>query len=301
MTTKARSWTDAYEDQPDGDEDKRRGDDRIREKTEDIRQRLTEEHFIGPDDPIGTEGASGVGGGLDNDDPPSVGTNADLEGRHREGSARCHRITAAEADPTLNANHSFGRLLVREAMSGGRAGAEGTYVGDAAAGWDALPIVMANMVGSAHFHTDSLIRKFQLWSSSTVHIISGGGPPPPYISCQIDDANTVITYTPIASGNTLLIFHFGKFQMENSGTVVLFHYFIDATFIDTIDTVTPAAPVGVISEKMNYRLFHTLTSAASHDIAVKAAVLNNLNQADYTADTPRYTFVIEIGNSTSLN
>jgi hypothetical protein len=305
MTTKTRSWTDAFEDQPAGTEDKRRGDDRIRDFKEDTRQRMTEEHFFGPDDPIASEGASGVGGGLDNDDPPSVGTNADLEGRHREGSARCHRITAAEVEPTTNANHSFGRLLVKEGMSTGTPAGkdDGLFVGDAAAGFDRVPIGIDNMTASA-VAFGAMVRKMEVLNSATAHTVNAAA----YAAIPINGAATSYAYTNISPGNQLLVLHNTPFSAGTGAVNFVMAARFDTTTVDEATANTGSFRIQRSSSVGDNR-FHSpmvvglyTIPALAVSVTVEIVALRLAGSLDLTLDSGavpvnRRTIIVEFGTS----
>jgi hypothetical protein len=285
MSSKTRAWTAAYEGQPPGTEDRRLGDNRIRDEKADCRERLTEEHIYGPD----------AGG----DFPTTrAGDATDIEGRHREGSARAFRITAAEADPDatpennevkFEANTSLGRLLVRESMTTDNE--NGLFVGDAAAGFDEVPISPTALSLSGVMGTFGVVRNIESYVSDNTYNVAPGPSAIP-----IDAANTAVTYVAKGVGNMLVVLHYGSFVYNNFGVV---------SFSGKYNTVVDESAAGEGSVRA-YGTFNALTSAisffsvfttvASADVEIIAKHhLGGINAVTALANYRRRTLIIELG------
>lgn len=179
MATKSDTWNETT---PPGTEDRRRGDNRIRDQKRDTRERVGEEHEF--------TATSGTG---------------DIEGRHLEGSARAHRSTTTDADPVLVAAHSEGRLLIKDVMT--LPADNGLKHGDGTTSWIDTPIGIDNMTKSLQF--GAMVRNVEIINSTTVEADLPLGA---YRALEINTSADFYDYTPQASGNTLMVWHQSTWQ-----------------------------------------------------------------------------------------
>jgi hypothetical protein len=271
MATKTDTWDETT---PPGTEDRRRGDNRIRDLKRDVRQRMGEEHEF--------TSTSGTG---------------EIEGRHLEGSARAHRVTTSDADPTLVAAYSEGRMLIKDAMD--TQTQNGLYHGDGSTSWQRTPVGIANMTESLQF--GSMVRDIVVLNSVTTEADFPGT----YRALEIDTSTTFYDYTPKASGNTLLVFFQSTF-VGGTNTWMTSAIRFDTTNVDEavvnggMGRASTGADIGGIFLSLGIvtvSFIGQYTIPSTSDVKVEVVARSALGSWNFMATPDKRTIIIEVGTN----
>jgi hypothetical protein len=294
MGIKTRAWDETV---PAGSEDRRQGDNRIREGKTDMRERVGEEHDF--------EAASGTGAET---------------GAHKQGSARAYHRTGVETDPDgstdpeFESNTSLGRLLVRRNMTDTTK--NGTLVGDGAAAFQDLPIGVGSLLASSQFGWP--VRHFQIFTSSNpddTDYYKWLSDPETHLF-KIDGANTSISYTSKGTNNKLIVLGFWNTLVSHiaGGRTTRGGFRADTVWaMDSVNAQWSTAPFGntTIWQGHYMAVFDTTGSAMDIDFAIEhiGAVGDDYAVTHFDNGTvgvldpptgngrPRYTLLIEVGEN----
>jgi hypothetical protein len=278
MGLKTRDWDETV---PAGSEDRRQGDNRIRDGKTDMRERVGEEH----------------------DFTATSGTGAET-GAHKEGSARAYTRTTTETDPDGTTDPEFetatskGRLLVRHDRDS--PATDGLLVGKSDGTLIPVPIGMLNLDASGQFDSNSFVRKV----ASSVGTSTTTTTRESWVPMSIDGAGLSVVYTPMGSGNLLFMIITGvRFSGGSSPESIGVTFEIDTTRVGSTNALMALTNTGTFPT-----VWHIHTLGAS-DITIRAMVKQHggisdgsiVNFADDGAsdadDIIRRLILIEVGNN----